>query len=186
MTRLLILGLAMNLVGTLAAQGVLAGDLLGSGLEDFTGIPAHAVEELTDLEMDQLRGGFLGLYFTVTMAGYVEMEGVVDANLQVDVSFGEQSGSLSFETGETAESPVIENGPSGPSVSVAGTNGDQFRVQATIGESFHGAQGVFQITQVPGNLNSVGQSLTLNLYMIEASEAGGVSTPDQLASLLGF
>ena len=183
----------VGLAAGLAAPAALADDFFGSGFEAFAGIPLEAAEPLTHEELGDLRGGSLGFYFSVTLSGFAEADGVLDATLDVNASLGESSGSLSFDsdapgsTGGTPQGSVPAGDPAGPAVTVTDpTTGEAFRVQAAIGESFSGAQGVFQISQVPGNMNNVGQMLNINLVVIQATETNAQAIQARLAPLFGF
>jgi hypothetical protein len=181
--------LATGLIGSLMPRGVLATDFFGTDFEKFTGIPAEAAEELVDKELDELRGGYLGFFFQVTFTAFAETQGVTSADLDVDVHFGDQSGTLSFEgpgTGSgTGGTPVAEGSVVGPSATVNGTNGQPFLIQATIGEAFQGANGVFQIGQIPGNENNLAQSLYINLWVVQANETTARAIGDRLSSMIG-
>jgi len=165
-----------------------AEDLLGADFESFTGIPAEAVQAIPDAELDQLRGTYLGFYFSVTLSGMVEMGGAVDASLSVTAGLGDQTGGLAFHT----DSPTggAGGGPAsgGPSVTVTnGATGEAFRIQAGIGNgAFGGAQGVFQISQVPGDNNAVAQRMIINLAIIQTPDSGVAAVRDALRPLFGF
>jgi len=199
-------------------------DFFGSDFETFTGIPAAAAESLADGELEDLRGGFLGFYFSVGFSGFAEVDGSTSARLDVQAGLGDQSRSFAFDVDDAPPAdpprgddrsdhgssddasrghgdgdgighgnmivdarPSLEGNALGPAVTVRdSTTGEAFRVQAMIGEAFAGAQGVFQITQVPGNLNNVGQNLVINLVVLQAPEGEVGHLQQQLGSLFGF
>jgi hypothetical protein len=184
------LGLATGLAVSLASGGALAGDFFGADFEEFTGIPADAAMPLTDEEMDDLRGGFLGFFFSVHLSGFVETDGVLDATLDVNASLGDQSDGLHFDAsdGDPSVTPGLVGDALGPAVTVTDTvTGEIFRVQALIGDgAFNGANMIGQVSQVPGNLNNIGQVLQINLAIIEVAESDIAGIRTQLAPIFGF
>jgi hypothetical protein len=191
--RLAALGLATSLAVSLASGGALAGDFFGADFEEFTGIPADAATLLTDAEMDDLRGGFLGFFFSVHLSGFVETEGVLDATLDVNASLGDQSGGLLFNGSDGDPSAMpdlagVGDAALGPAVTVTDTvTGEIFRVQALIGDgAFNGANMVGLISQSPGNMNNIGQILQINLAVIEVAESDLPGLRAQLRPIFGF
>jgi len=176
----------------LAPGGAQGQDFFGTDFEAFTGIPAASAEAIAEEELEELRGGFLGFYFSVFFSGFVGMDGVVDGSLDVDANFGTESGSLSFETGpdNPGSEPVVEGGAVGGGPFVVATDavtGEAFRVQALVGsEAFNGASGAFVITQVPGNNNAIGTGLTLNLAILQATDQNLIAVQTRLDSLFGL
>jgi hypothetical protein len=188
-SRMFSLGLAACLtLGTVPAG---AEDFFGEGFEDFTGIPRESAHPLSEAEMDRLRGGFLGFYFSVYFSGMVESEGAVDGTLEVNANFGSQSGQLVFTNPDSTTAPVAEGGSvgsGGPSVVVQDqVSGEAFRVQSLIGDNaFDGASGAFQVSQIPGNGNNVGQVMVLNLAILQATDSNVAAVRDRLGSLFGL
>jgi hypothetical protein len=185
------LGLALSLAVSLASGGALAGDFFEANFEGFTGIPADAAVPLTDEEMDDLRGGYLGFFFSVHLSGEVRVDGVLDASLDVNASFGDQSGGLSFDSSEGDPSATADLPPNtlgGPAVTVTDTvTGEVFRVQALIGDNaFNGADMVSLISQVPGNGNDIAQILQINIAVIEVAESDVSGIRAQLGPIFGF
>jgi hypothetical protein len=184
-------GLATSLAIALAAGSAFAGDFFGAGFEEFTGIPAAAAMPLTDAEMDDLRGGYLGgFFFSVQLSGYVETDGVLGVNLDVNASLGDQSGGLSFDgsDGDPSATPVLVGNTLGPAVTVTDTaTGEIFRVQALIADgAFNGANMIGQISQVPGNSNNIAQVLQINLAIIEVADSDLAGIRAQLGPVFGF
>jgi len=177
-------------VGLSATGGPAAAeDLLGEGFEAFTGIPAEAAETIPEPELDDLRGGFLGFYFSVFFSAFADTEGAVDGTLQVDANFGSESGTLSFDGDPSSDgTPAAEGGTlGGPVVTVADqVTGEVFRVQSVIGDAFDGASGAFQISQTPGNGNNIGQTMILNLAIVQATETNLSAIQGRLDSLFGL
>jgi len=167
--------LAFLLTMALGVQPAWSADWFGDDMEAFTGLPADAVSELSDDEMDGMRGMFAGFYFSVVFSGFAEVDGAVDGRLQVDVGFDGETGSLSFESGRGRErrAPArIEGGSlagSGPVVVRDNATGEAVRVQAQVGPAFDNANGAFLITQVPGNANNIASQLSINLVVLEAT-----------------
>lgn len=186
--RMLVASLIGGLTLSAVPGRVSAEDLLGDDFESFTGIPAGAVQAIADAELDELRGTYLGFYFSVTLSGMVEMGGAVDASLTVNAGLGDQTGGLAFHT----DSPTggAGGGPAAGSPAVTVTNGatgEAFRIQAGIANgAFNGSQGVFQISQVPGSNNSVAQRMIVNLAIIQTPDSGVAAVRDALRPLFGF
>jgi hypothetical protein len=225
-SALLVTGGALAALSPLAASA--DDDFFGSEFEAFTGIPAAAAESLSDGQLDELRGGFLGFYFSVDFSGFAELDGSISARLDVNAGLGDQVRGISVDTDDAGSSGppgghghrpprgydrgpsrgrgphdlphgnangnlVVEARPAatgqalGPAVTMKDSaTGEAFRVQAKIGEAFAGAQGVFQITQVPGNLNNIGQNLVINLVVLQAPEGEAGNLREQLGPLFGF
>jgi hypothetical protein len=104
---------------------------------------------LTDEELSQLRGGFNGLAFNVAFSGFVD-------------KLGNSSGSLTV-----GQNGAIAPGPP-PDVSVK--NGEVM-ISTHIG-NFAGANGIFQIAQVPGSYNVVNNNLYVQIAMINIRDLG--------------
>jgi len=153
-------------------------------MEAFTGVPAHAAQEVSDGELDATRGRFLDMFFAVTFSAFVAGDGTTDGRLDVDVAFNGQNGSLSFENEDGTPAPIEGGSIGGSSVVVrdSGTN-EAFRVQAGIGNSFNGASGAFQITQVPGNGNAITTLLNIDVVILEASQQNIDALRGRLLSL---
>jgi len=178
--------LVTNLIGF--GSPLRAEDYLGGDFEAFTGIPATEAEALGDEEMDDLRGGFLGFYFS--LVGFAEADGTVNSQLDVNVTFGSQQGSLFFESqpgdGTVAEGGSVDGFQGGPSVAaVDPVTGELFRVQTLIHDSFDGASGAFQIQQNVGNGVAQTQGLVLNLLVLQATETNMARVQSRLDSLFG-
>jgi hypothetical protein len=184
------LGLATSVAVFIASGSALAGEFFGEDFEDFTGIPAGAAMPLTDEEMEELRGGFLGFFFSVNLSGFVEAGGVMDATLDVNASLGDQSGGLNFDStgGDLGGGTTFVGDALGPAVTVTDTvTGEIFRVQATIGDNaFSGGNMIGQISQVPGNMNNIGQVLQINLAIIEVADGDLSGIRSQLEPIFGF
>ncbi len=184
--------LALALVAYTVPTELLARDLLGAGFERFTGIPRSAARELSNDELDDLRGGFLGFFFEVTFSGFVQPGGVMDANLTVDAGLadasGGQVGNLTFGSGG-GTGPVVAGArvPGSPSVLVTNpTTGESFRVGAFIdGNAFAGANAIAQISQVPGNFNDIRQALVINLAVLNVRDTDVAALSNRLTTLFG-
>jgi hypothetical protein len=104
---------------------------------------------LSDNELSELRGGFNGLAFNVAFSGFVDKVGNASGNLAV------------------GPNGAIAPGPP-PDVSVK--NGE-VAISTHIG-NFEGANGIFQIAQVPGNYNVVNNNLYVQIAMINLADLG--------------
>jgi hypothetical protein len=184
MRRAITLATLLAFGSAFAAPAARAEDYLGTDFEAFTGIAPPQAQTLSDEEMNELRGGFLGFLFSVNLVGSVEMGGVADVNLDVNVQFNDETGELSFPL---PDDPALVGGSVSPSVLVTDPSTDQaFQVTSRIGDAFSGARGVFQISQIPGNLNDISQVLVINLAIINAGDASFSMVQDQLGSLFGL
>jgi hypothetical protein len=186
-------GLMTALGGLLLCPGgALGEDFFGADFEAFTGIPPESAEAIDEGELDELRGGFLGFYFSVYFSGFVGSDGVMDGSLDVNANFGSESGNLFFETDpeNPGTEPVVEGGAvgGGPvAIATDSATGEAFRVQAVVGDNaFNGAAGTFLITQVPGNNNAIGTGLTLNLAILQATDQNLATVQTRLDTLFGL
>ncbi len=158
-------------------------DFFGSGFEVFTGISPFEADPLADAELGELRGRFLGFFFSVEFAGMVEMGGAATATLEVIAGIGGQSESIQLVSGSV--SPGIAPGAGGALVTDA--TGQQLNVRAVINEdAFSNSNFIAQISQVPGNQNNIRQVLVLNLAVINAGATPFAEIRDQLGPLFGF
>ncbi len=183
--------LVFLLAGMIGVGPAWGADYFGDDLEAFTGLPAGAVSELSDDEMEDMRGMFAGFYFSVVFSGFAEVDGAVDGRLQVDVGFDGETGSLSFEgaRGRERRAPArIEGGAltgTGPVVVRDNATGEAIRVQAQVGPAFDNANGAFLITQVPGNANNIASQLSINLVVLEATAENVDAVRTQLLRMPG-
>lgn len=113
-------------------------------------------QPLSDREMGELRGGFDGIAFSAFFTGTVD-------------SLGNASGSLSsgITTGNT------------PPPSVTTSNGN-VSISTVVG-NFQGANGIFQIAQVPGSFNVVNNNLFIQVALINVTNQAQLTG---IASLL--
>jgi hypothetical protein len=110
---------------------------------------------LTDDELSELRGGFNGLAFNVAFSGFIDKVGTGSGSLAVGPNGAIVPGTppdVSVKNGEVAISTHIGN--------------------------FQGANGIFQIAQVPGNFNVVNNNLYVQIAMI--------NLPDPASQLPNF
>ncbi len=161
-------------------------DLLGQDFEEYTGIPRDAVAALDDTELDDLRGRFLGFFFSVHFEGFVGLDGATQANLNVNAGLGNQNGGFSLTGPGTGGTVTGSVGPAGTAV-VSGPGGEQINVSATIANSaFSGGNIIAQVNQVPGNQNVVANGMTILLTVINAPPGGGPAAASAIAPLFGF
>jgi hypothetical protein len=145
------------------------GDLLGTDFEAFTGIPKASAHEIPDAELDTYRGMAGILFFQVALTGLVDLNGNVIANLNVNTGLGGESDTVSLPGTSSGQPVTLQgNGAGGATVTPAG--GTPFLVQASIGsDAFQNSNGIFQISQIPGNNNSVITQLTVNVGFVQAT-----------------
>ena len=108
---------------------------------------------LSDAELENVRGGFSGLAFNVFFTGFFDNLGNTAGNLTVN------------DGGATTPAPP-------PNFSV---QDGQVRISTVIG-NFGGANGIFQIAQVPGSFNVVHNNLFVQIAVINV--LGNATVPN--------
>lgn len=120
---------------------------------------------IPDKELGNLRGkGFGGLAVRIVFDAFVDNEGSVKSKLDVE-----------------------EGNPEGSPSSTVGNGSADAKLLAQIGE-FKNANGVFQITQVPGSGNTVTNNLFIQIAIINVlsgTEPVNVSAPALASGLFG-
>lgn len=114
---------------------------------------------LSDGEMGELRGGFAGVAFSAFFTGSFDSNGAAQGNL------------------------VTSNPPGGtaPPPNSTLTSDGQVKISTVVG-NFQGANGIFQIAQVPGSFNVVNNNLFVQVAVINI--ANTVNMPN-MAGLFG-
>lgn len=146
--RALALTLAVTLAGIVPAAG--QGTLYTQDLAAFG-------PELPDSTLEQVRGGFMGMAFSVLFTGWVVN------------GFSDMAGSLNVSTGSVPDTS------SGVTTTTT-TAGDQaqVRIAGIAGSAFQGASGLFVITQVPGNNNTISVNLAVQVVFINIPSTAGL------------
>ena len=158
MKSLVIFIMALVLFG--AAPSVRAEDPLGklAGIEDVA-------KSIPDAELGNMRGkGFGGIAVRILFDAFVDSQGNVNSNLEVEDG----------------------NADASPSVSTENGSGD-VKLLAQIGD-FNDASGIFQITQVPGSGNDVTNNLFIQIAIINVlsgTDPVNVSVPALTGGLFG-
>lgn len=142
------------LVGLLAsASPALAGEgTLGMGPGVEWAVP------MSDRDLQGIRGGMFGVAFSVFFEGFVDSQTNV-------------TGALTSDPGGATKLA------SPPEFSV---NDGGVTVRTALG-SFNGANGIFQVNQVPGNFNVVNNNLFIQITMVTVPNAASLPS---LSSLL--
>ena len=123
---------------------------LAAGSENILG------QCLTDRELDQIRGGYLGGFsFGITFSGYWN-------------NLGEMAGSLVYN-GELPAGTTPPPGGIGSQIS-----GDGAVIQAYVG-NFQGASGIFQISQSPGSYNVIQNNMMVQITLINVTSEASLS-----------
>ncbi len=149
MLRKLTLMLAVVLPAAVGTPAI-AGDLTSKTPALLTDMVAWA-QPLTDKEMGELRGGYLGFAFNVIMSGTIA--GLTDTT----------------DTGTTDALP--------PNVTVSD---GMVNVQTAVG-SFNGASGVFQIANLENsNFNVINQNLFVQIAIIDVANTAAIPTIQSL------
>ncbi len=103
-------------------------------------------EAVSEAELDQSRGAYLGVNFSVLFEGFWDTLGNYNANLITNTT-GTSSSSLGAALNSLPPNTAVQ-------------------IQATVG-GFGPAKGIFQITQVPGSGNIVSSTLVINIQIIQ-------------------
>lgn len=121
--------------------------------------------EVDDAVLSGRRGAYNGIEFSVLFNGSFDSNGTALANLSTS----------------TSPSTTVNSGSQTPSVQY-GSGGD-VQIQTSIG-NFAGANGIFQIAQVPGNFNVVNNNLFIQVNILQ--DAGSVPSLSSLLSTSKF
>ncbi len=111
--------------------------------------------EMTNPELDQIRGGFSGFYFGVSFNGYFDTLGNVAGSLTYNGGVGEQ----------LSESPTLPVSQG----DTANLTGNGVAIKAYVG-NIDGASGIFQIVQSPGNYNVLQNNMIVQLTIINVTD----------------
>ena len=120
---------------------------------------------LSDTDLENIRGGFFGMAFSVFFQGFFD-------------NLGNAAGRLNF----SAVAPVNTGGTTGPPAPVVGVGNDQVRLFAGVG-NLNGVSGILQINQVPGSNNVVHNNLFVQIAIINVQNNASLSN---LSRLLQF
>jgi hypothetical protein len=116
-------------------------NLKAFAFEEETTVFANA-ELVKENSLQEVRGGYMGVYFQVIFTGFWD-------NLGHNISILEGDSNSNFSTEQAATSSSETN----------------VRSIALIG-GFNGANGIFQINQVPGSNNIIENNLVININII--------------------
>lgn len=120
-----------------------------------------SLEPLADQELDQVRGGYSGVFFGVQFSGFCD-------------SLGALSGSMIYDGSGQSSPPALPSGVTITADSSASQPGTGASIQAYVG-NFAGASGIFQVSQVPGSNNIVQNNLTVQITLIHVANQIAVS-----------
>ncbi len=107
-------------------------------------------ESVSEAELDDSRGAYLGINFSVLFEGFWDSLGNYNANLITNSNAG---------TGTTRSTGVASNIPNIPPNTAV-------KIEASVG-GFGPAKGIFQVTQVPGTGNVVSNTMIINIQIIQ-------------------
>ncbi|MBW1796577.1 MAG: hypothetical protein JRJ38_19545 [Deltaproteobacteria bacterium] len=108
--------------------------------------------ELTDEELNQVRGGYAGFHFGIEFAGYWDNLGNISGTLYSD------------------ENVLVPEGSSPLSGDAIGqTDLEGASIKAYVG-NFQGASGIFQISQSPGSFNVIRNDLIINITIVNVTD----------------
>lgn len=143
----------LALVGTLVAPTAAVAEgpgILSTGNLALLGAP------LSDEALGGVRGGFMGLAFSVFFTGFVANPG------------GDIAGDLTVSTSspDTANGLTTANFGQGDSA--------QVRIATISGTAFGGSSGLFHIVQVPGSNNHVVSTVNVEVVLVNVPSAAAV------------
>jgi hypothetical protein len=107
---------------------------------------------IEEKNMEDMRGGYLGVNFSVLFEGFWDTLGNFSASLITN------GGTGSGSTGTGSSGTTIPPSSLPPNTAV--------KIEASIGD-LGGGKGIFQITQVPGSGNIVNNTLLVNIQIIQ-------------------
>lgn len=113
--------------------------------------------KLADSEMEQFRGRYKELFFKVEFSGRWSPDGA-GADLVYD---GDLSSAKESDTGLTPDDSGVTSG--------VGSVGEEVNIMAYVG-NLDGANGVFQLSLVPGNNNTVSNIMNIYFTVINAQD----------------
>ncbi len=103
---------------------------------------------LHESDLADKRGGFDGISFSALFEGRFDRNGSPIGELVVEATTVSATANTSF--------------------ALANASGPDVQMQTVVGD-FAGARGIFQITQVPGDLNIVTNNMYLQVYVVESA-----------------
>jgi hypothetical protein len=107
-----------------------------------SGFDLEGAQALSESELDGMRGGYTGYFFTITFKGFWDTLGNMSATLD--------------SSGNVTQGASSSSG-----------SGDAVNAQASVGENaFGNSRGIFLITQVPGNQNFVQAAIVIDLTIL--------------------
>jgi len=142
------------------------------GSEPWTGLEDQELVALGESQLEDMRGGYLGFYFAITFKGFWDTQGNKWAKVDYDAGIN----------GDTQSGQVTLTSTDGDAGDVTSQDGLQFQSTAVLG-GLNGAEGVFQINQVPGSNNIVTNGLIVNLTVYNVAESQAPAVMETLKSL---
>jgi len=164
-------GLLISVSPVSAGEGTLA---LMSGEE--WGTP------LSDAEMEGIRGGFNGVAFSVFFTGFFDKVGKASGNLFVNTPFPLATPPPPAAVAASpppVPAPIAASTPIPAPSPTIGVDEGQIRIMTSIGD-FKGANGIFQITQVPGSFNVVNNQLFVQIAVVNVMHGAAIPTLNSL------
>jgi hypothetical protein len=141
--KLLLISLVVLIV--IGTTPTLASMRLGpEGLEVDGEVLGTAIEEKN---MKDMRGGYLGISFSVLFEGFWDTLGNYNASLITGGNVGPGSAGTTIPPSSLPPNTAV-------------------KIEASIG-SLGGGRGIFQITQVPGSGNVINNTLLVNIQIIQ-------------------
>ncbi|GAB4175864.1 MAG: hypothetical protein Tsb0017_09980 [Geothermobacteraceae bacterium] len=185
------------------------GTSLGANPGTELGLPEDALAQVDETTLDQARGRYFDLFFSISLTGYWRHDdpspGFPGARLVYSFGFGEEQGGgdVSLIVADVdddsdipcdidppapvpppvvIEDPPVETVETVVTTDVAPPDPDQdTETLAIINGGFTGGSGAFQVTQVPGSGNIVTTGMAINLWMLNVQET---ATAERVRSAL--
>lgn len=140
--------------------------------EAVFGSPAniHAdFRPLTDQALNQVRGGFGGFHFGISLSGVFDKLGnlsgqIFSGNNSLPPELIEDAVTIPSFRDPKPNSPIVP----APVTEIATAEVDGARISAYVG-NFDGASGIFQISQSPGSYNVITNNMNINITIYNFS-----------------
>lgn len=158
------------------------------------GVDEHAYAAVDEDEMQGARGRYYGVYFSINFSGYWDTLGTTPtAALSYTAGIGGAATSdtiyLTGIDGLTTTTTTGDNGDAQAATQdddqVGFGDNNAFQATASVGNGgpFQGANGIVQLTQVPGSMNLVTSGLVVNLWVFNVQDT---LTPQNIQSLAPY
>lgn len=183
--RLVVIGLGLMATFVLCSPFAYGSDLLVSDWQSL-GMRTEGLAKLTDSELDQMRGRFMGFFLSVMWTGVFDRLGNGWSNFEVTGGVGQNTESANVtvtSSGTTGSTSVSVPSPDVNPPVTSTNSGEPLAVTTAVIGGLNGAQGVFQINQIPGSGVWASNDLVINLTIVNVVGSQNLSN---LLNLLNF